>query len=120
MNLIGMRARRQGRGRMRFPPRDKIDNTNWALECPRCDGAYLHQEAVTVYDRREDAPQTIETTVVRGDGTVVRTVPSERSSNPSDRRHGSAIRFSCEGCSAEPELTIEQHKGNTYLAWRNW
>jgi hypothetical protein len=38
--------------------------------------------------------------------------------NPSERRQGLAIAFSCEDCDAKLELTIAQHKGNTIVEWR--
>ena len=38
--------------------------------------------------------------------------------NPSIRRHGMAIAFSCEHCGDGFELTIAQHKGSTEFAWR--
>jgi hypothetical protein len=44
--------------------------------------------------------------------------PSHRVGNPSSRRGGVAIRFWCEGCDSAPELTLEQHKGETHLHWR--
>lgn len=87
------------------------------LECPHCGGIYLHQIRATVYEREEDADQTVVTEVTR-DGANVTTFPSHSSGNPSDRRQGLAITFMCEGCSAEPELAFERHKGETFVAWR--
>lgn len=57
-------------------------------------------------------------TVVDGSATNVKSAPSAVSSNPSSRRHGLANQFWCEGCQGVTELTVEQHKGHTYLAWR--
>jgi len=44
--------------------------------------------------------------------------PSKECGNPSRRRDGLAIEFSCENCPAILELTIKQHKGETFFAWR--
>jgi hypothetical protein len=88
------------------------------LACPKCGGENLHHEVVVVYDREEDA--TLVTKIVVGKGDVSkREVKSEGSGNPSARRDGMSIGFICETCPAWPELTVEQHKGSTYLAWRN-
>ena len=104
------------------------------LCCPRCGDEYLAHVAVTAYDRHEDAEYTTKTAIrcqdtFSGgpDGLVVETeqgrtvVEKERSSgsrNPSSRRHGIAISFFCEGCHETSELTVAQHKGYTFLAWR--
>jgi hypothetical protein len=76
--------------------------------CCRATDGYLHHHGVTVYSREEDGVATV-TTINGG-------IAGE---NPSDRRDGIAIRFTCELCPADIELTIAQHKGHTLLAWRN-
>jgi hypothetical protein len=88
------------------------------LQCPGCGGVHLHQVRTMVFEREEDAVWTIVSDVTRS-GTNVATVPSDLSGNPSDRRQGLAIKFTCEECPAQPELTFQQHKGTTYVAWRN-
>lgn len=91
------------------------------LFCPRCGENYLHHGSIVVYDRAEDQPLTIKTTV-NGLSTKSEVVGSRQCSNPSSRRDGIVIRFECEACStpgsAPLELTIAQHKGETHLAWR--
>jgi hypothetical protein len=87
------------------------------LCCPHCGFDYLHHDRVIVYSRKEDEETTAETEVT-GRATRLRLVPSELSKNPSVRRDGVAISFWCEGCDERPELTITQHKGNTYFVWR--
>ena len=88
------------------------------LNCPICHGDNLHQGRVTVYERNEDAEQVLRT-IVADRGHLSRDfVANSSSGNPSARRHGLAIQFECEGCGDIGELTIEQHKGSTYLAWR--
>src|SRR5262245_61666210 len=87
------------------------------LHCPLCGGDYLHHEVVTVYSRKEDADHTLETRVV---DRVAESpmVPSKLSANPSTRRHGVSITFTCESCPARLELILAQHKGQSELAWR--
>jgi hypothetical protein len=87
-----------------------------ALTCPRCRYPYLHHGRVVIYDRGQDDEQVTKTTV---NGSVaVKRVRARGSGNPSSRRHGLAIRFQCEGCDETSELTVEQHKGMTFFAWR--
>lgn len=88
------------------------------LCCPACGNGYIHHEDVLVFSRRtEDAPSQL-TRVVAGGMAMVG--DSGQGRNPSSRRDGIAIRFWCEGCGADDfELTIEQHKGNTFVGWRD-
>jgi len=95
-----------------------------ALMCPRCGGNYLHHEKIIVYTRGEDAEETVVTTI-SGRETVVQTVLSSEIKNPSKRRHGMTIVFSCEFCEAEKldyeyELHLKQHKGNTFIGWEEY
>jgi hypothetical protein len=92
------------------------------LVCPRCGFNYLHQGCVTVYDRSEDERTTRVVEVANGSATLSN-LPSDNAANPSSRRHGLAISFSCEGCGGGTsddiiELTVAQHKGQTVVAWR--
>jgi hypothetical protein len=86
------------------------------LICPRCGSDYLHSGRVSVFDRGEDEAVT-HLTVVENGLSATHLVKSGIE-NPSDRRHGIAIAFECEECSGLLELTLSQHKGNTYLGWR--
>jgi hypothetical protein len=89
-----------------------------ALICPRCRENYLHHGAVVVYHRgREDADETL-LTVCDGERVSKQRYPSGWLNNPSRRRDGLAIQFDCEFCGDGIELTIEQHKGQTFLHWR--
>jgi len=81
------------------------------LRCAGCDGDYLHQVKVDVFERREDADEGIHASIT-GSGM---TVDSDLTDNPSGRRHGLTIRFACEFCSTESVVTIAQHKGQTFL-----
>ena len=87
------------------------------LICPRCGSDYLHSGQVKVYDRLEDE-DTTHVTIVENGLTATHIVASEAALNPSLRRQGVAIRFECEQCEGPLELTIAQHKGGTYVAWR--
>jgi hypothetical protein len=91
------------------------------LRCPRCGDDYLHHTRVEVFDREEDAAVGLHTTAGAEDVRVDR----DLSQNPSSRRDGIAIAFYCEMCDGNSDgpgpgvvLTIAQHKGRTFLAWR--
>jgi hypothetical protein len=86
------------------------------LCCPACGFLYLHQTGVVVYHRRNEDDQDMTVTHV-GYGEAI-THRTRETNNPSERRSGMAIQFACEGCENVFELTIEEHKGNTYLGWR--
>jgi hypothetical protein len=81
------------------------------LHCPACDGFYLHQGRTEVFNRSEDAS---EGTHVIVDGDKVQ-MDRDLTGNPSGRRHGLTIYFSCETCSANVQMHIYQHKGNTFV-----
>ena len=49
-------------------------------------------------------------------GMRMELVPAEN--NPSARREGILIHFSCEACHERPVLEIDQHKGPTFARWR--
>jgi hypothetical protein len=85
-----------------------------ALHCPECGGGNLHQGRVEVFHRhREDMPSTV---IGIADGVVV---DADAARNPSSRRQGLLIQFDCENCPAEPSLAIYQHKGTTFVLWRD-
>jgi hypothetical protein len=109
---------------MKIEPNIKLENrgSDSVIKCPRCDQSYLHHEDIVVFDRGEDVP-TLTQTKILGGKVEVDTVPSKTSGNPSGRRDGLVIGFTCESCEASGatgtiELTIAQHKGETFLAWR--
>lgn len=88
------------------------------LLCPGCGEKYITHTQVMVYDRGEDDEST-KMILVDEDGSVTEgVVPSVFARNPSQRRHGVALKFLCEVCCGEFELTIAQHKGFTELRWR--
>ena len=86
------------------------------LRCPECGECMLHHTDVTVYSRPvEDGPVTA--VCVRPDASIS-AQPGKWKGNPSGRRDGVTIRFYCENCDLDAELTIAQHKGHTAMLWR--
>lgn len=84
-----------------------------ALACPGCGSTNLHHHRVDVYRRnREDDNQGLRASVYSV-GSVI--VGNNMDGNPSERRDGVRMHFTCEMCPALSELTIVQHKGTTYL-----
>ena len=103
----------------------KLDGHEGILLCPnKCGRINLHQGKVEVWNREEDDTSgnhiVIEGDEILGD--------DEMSKNPSPRRQGLSIDFTCEECSYDDEgnangtvftLEIIQHKGSTYLMWKS-
>lgn len=81
------------------------------LKCPACGFNCLHHEKVEIFERTEDAEIGLHVTVSGGEAET----NTNLSGNPSPRRHGLLVYFSCEGCSAISTLSLIQHKGNTYM-----
>lgn len=88
-----------------------IEGSGNLLECPSCHASDLHHGKVEIFDRHEDQDMGLH--VVVADSTVA--IDKNLSDNPSSRRHGLRIHFTCEHCSTKPILTIAQHKGNTWV-----
>lgn len=94
------------------------DNSITSLLCPLCGGNNLHHGAVTVFSRSED-DDNVRRTIVDRNSVTVRDMPNNVSGNPSSRRNGLRIGFECENCdTAELSLDIWQHKGTTYVVWK--
>lgn len=92
------------------------------LLCPECGGNYLHHHIVETFNRGEDEKQGLHTIIksgdFKGDGKCVDIKHDNLAGNPSWRRHGLRIEFTCEFCSNEPiVLNIAQHKGETQMWW---
>ena len=81
------------------------------LHCPSCDGFYLHQGKVEIFNRSEDAETGTHVTAMGDDVQISR----DLTGNPSSRRHGLTIHFDCENCSATVLMHVYQHKGNTFV-----
>ena len=85
------------------------------LICPLCGGNYLHHESIDVFERKEDDKEGLHSTI---SGSGVNIIYDKRSANPSRRRNGLRIKFSCENCQSDiPNLIISQHKGQTIIKW---
>ena len=122
-----MTAHRMGGGTSMLRDQNVKTRTSYsddvsALLCPRCGGECLHHLGVTVFDRSEDASMLTKIGV-NGSTVGIELVQSTQSGNPSNRRDGVVIRFSCEQCNWGGrtdviELTIAQHKGTTEVGWR--
>ncbi len=99
-----------------------VETREWSnkaslLICPRCGSDTLHHQGVTSFDRAEDASRVVKTTVFAGN--VKADPAAANAGNPSSRRDGIVIDFSCEQCGeASLQLTIGQHKGSTEIGWR--
>jgi hypothetical protein len=87
------------------------DNHEAILLCPNCGDDYLGHERIEVFDRWEDAKHGVHVLIENGKATM----DASMEGNPSQRRHGLTIGFSCEGCGKESTLILYQHKGNTYF-----
>ena len=85
-----------------------------ALKCPNCNEPNLHHERVEVFERGEDAEKGVHVTVQAGKAIF----DLDMKENPSSRRNGISIFFSCEHCDSISVYEITQHKGVTYLEQR--
>ena len=86
------------------------------LNCPALsDFCHLHQGKVTIYNRSEDDPHPVVTTVQ--DGVSETYIAANNDGNPSPRRQGMTIEFMTEQRKAPIYLNIYQHKGETYMFW---
>jgi len=89
-------------------------DTEQVLCCPTCRGTLLHHMDVTVYVRP----------VTDGPARRIHIFPSGKRKkwdgrfNPSPHRGGVGIYFRCEECRAFMQLTLAQHKGETFVRWR--
>jgi ribosomal protein S27AE len=86
------------------------------LLCPECGGSYLRHHTVTCFDRGEDA-DTVTVTTVDAFGLSRHTAGNNASGNPSARRDGATVQFTCENCGEPSTLYIAQHKGRTQIGW---
>lgn len=104
-----------------FSDRERGDGST-ALECPNCGSDWLHQQRVSVFRRHtEDDERGLAVTVDADERlATVGEKTSREYGNPSARRGGIRIQFSCEECSpgtARYELVLKQHKGNEFVHW---
>jgi len=90
----------------------------WELNCPHCGHNNTHHGRVIVFNRAGEDSMTGLRATVDGAGVAIGNRASRMDGNPSARRDGVVIEFSCEGCWWVSVLEIVQHKGTTYLATR--
>lgn len=95
------------------PPKfESHPNSYPIMLCPQCDGNYLHHLTVEVFSRsREDSEEGLHILV---EGNTFR-ANTDMIGNPSGRRNGLKIGFSCETCEFKTEMIIQQHKGQTFV-----
>lgn len=84
------------------------------LCCPCCGFKYIHHTRTNIYERnKEDDERGLHLDVIGSSAQV----STEMYNNPSCRRDGIIISFSCENCFKGSELRIYQHKGNTFITF---
>ena len=82
--------------------------------CPNCGGTNLHQQDKWIYHRsQEDSPTGLRIRI----SEIVYTEDDIMCMNPSSRRDGIEIYFSCETCDVISKLTIQQHKGTEFVSF---
>lgn len=95
------------------------------LGCPHCGNFNLHQYRVSTFFRYgEDSTTGLAVTALGFDRAIDAAqnppsleVTSSMAKNPSPRRDGLQIWFSCEHGCDDPVLEIIQHKGTTFVQW---
>lgn len=82
------------------------------VSCAHCGEDYIHQNGLIWFQRGEDDG--------KGDAYYVEwgragklTFDNAFSANPSRRRHGMLVTFSCELCGGSTSVVFSQHKGIT-------
>lgn len=83
------------------------------LLCEHCGHDYTHQFKAEVFFRFEDALEGLHVAVSQDHGVAA---DASQWGNPSSRRSGIRVLYYCEDCLRVSELTVVQHKGQTYLA----
>lgn len=99
------------RKNLTIPTFEGREDDGGRLECPSCGNDYMHHDRVEIFECGEDAASGLR--VVVSDAVV--TTDTSLQGNPSSRRHGLRVHFSCEGCAVRSFMEISQHKGNTYV-----
>ena len=102
-----------------------IEKGNW-LCCPSCGDNVLHQQAIDVFFRREGYSESHGVGIVPKEKGLLRgtmDIKSPFMSNPSDKRDGINILFTCENCTHPLRdahcfvLTLSQDHGRTIMKW---
>ena len=88
-----------------------------SLDCPFCQGNYLHQQAYRIWATNEDQQSDCLTIFDKNKKLSIQKTLKEE--NPSSRCRGAiCIEFWCEDCEKISTFTILQHKGSTYLGFK--
>lgn len=85
---------------------------NDPLICPNCNSINLHHESVEVFFRQKEDASTGLHLCCSKDGV---TQDESMANNPSSRRDGILVTFSCEGCRILSVFSLTQHKGSSYI-----
>jgi len=109
----------------------KITSGDWLDECPICKGNNLHQAHVSIYnhdgydqkwnevlEKFETVLKTRVTHVMADNAITTARLDSNAVDNPSSDREGLTVEFWCETCEGKPTLAILQHKGTTFIGWK--
>ena len=94
---------------------DKHDSN--ILLCPHCNNDYIHHAGVEIYNCKEDAPHDRVSVSTCNEHNKYQLNVDQDGKNPSARRDGIRVFFSCESCGQVSALTIAQHKGQTFMEW---
>lgn len=86
------------------------------LQCAGCGFEYTHCESIEIFHQVDDTSKKngVHITVK---GLAELKIDRDISRNPSARRDGVRMTFSCENCDVLSVLTIAQHKGNTFVEY---
>lgn len=93
---------------------DKYVGLGNPLACPRCGEEYLHHCRIEAFNRqKEDSDHGLHVSV---ESQSIQ-VDASMEANPSSRRNGLAVLFSCENCSKASRMILIQSKGQTFVYW---
>ena len=85
------------------------DKSEITVKCPNCGSEYLTHGSVHIFNRREDSKEGVHFKIAANNCEL----DGDMLGNPSSRRHGLLIQFSCEGCDAGVFMCVAQQKGLT-------
>lgn len=92
---------------------DRSSYMQWDVSCEHCGGDMLHHVAVDIHSRAAEDMPTVSYRVYNEPRQGNPVAPMTK--NPSSRRDGVAITMACENCAGFTVLTLEQHKGSTFV-----
>lgn len=89
--------------------------TYYDLNCPNCNGAYIHHYKIEIFSRKEDAKTGLHICTEYDQISIDQNLID----NPSPRRHGLKIYFNCEECKVQSRLALFQNKRNTMFSFES-